>query len=133
MGIVDTMIHEAKVHNAKKVKEIYLKIGEMSNIDSQILVGAIEDLKDPNLMDDLKVYATIEKNRFKCRNCGREWNFSEIEKNIEKINVDGDTPLHYLPDSAQIFIECPYCGSHEFDMYGETGVVIEKIVLEVNE
>ncbi len=31
---IDTVLKDAKENNAKKVKEIYLKIGEISNIDS---------------------------------------------------------------------------------------------------
>ncbi len=53
--------------------------------------------------------------------------------NLIPLNEDGDNALHYLPESAPIFIKCPVCHSHDVDVLGGKGVKIKRVVLEVKD
>ena len=132
-GIIESVIEEYNKNNAVKIIKIEIEVGEISQIETDTLREALETLKQETVMKDCEIVIEIEKTKLKCKNCGYIWDFEETKEKLEPVNKNGDNPVHYLPESVAVFINCPHCKSPDLEVIGGRGVKINKIVMEVND
>lgn len=111
----------AEKEGLKEVKEVKIKVGELQQIELDILEFALSQLKLPKLKN-AKIRITIEKAELKCRVCGYQWIFSK-----EKLDKDSAEAIHFIPEIAHTYMKCPKCGSPDFEVLLGRGVWLESI------
>lgn len=123
-AVVESVLEIAKKEGLTSVKEIYLSLGELQNIERDIFEFALGNLMEKdNIFKDAKVNIKIEKTLFRCRACGEEWDLKETG------GLDRDTreAIHFLPEISHSFIRCPRCGSPDFDVVKGRGLTIDSV------
>jgi len=111
----------AEKEGLKEVTEVKIKVGELQQIELDILDFALSQLK-PHNFKDAKFSIEVVKAELKCRVCGHKWFF-------RKEGLDNSTAeaIHFVPEVAHTYIKCPKCGSPDFEMLQGRGVWLESI------
>lgn len=111
----------AEEEGLRKVTEVKLKVGELQNLELDLLDFAFSQLK-PLKFKNAKLSVEMEKAEFKCRNCGTKWLF-------KRNDLDSNTSeaIHFLPETVHTYIKCPKCGSPDFEILHGRGVLLESI------
>ena len=111
----------AEKERLQEVTEVKLKIGELQQIEHEILEFAFSQLKTAKFKNT-KFDIEVVKAELKCRVCGYKWIF-------EKENMDTSTAeaIHFLPEIAHTYIKCLKCGSPDFEILEGRGIWIESV------
>ncbi len=125
-----------KIAEEKKVqvKGVDIVVGELSQIDLEILRDALNTLFKEELGWSIDVRIEVEKAKLKCNTCGYEFGFNEVWKQIKEVfcqdlepGEECENPIHYVPELASSFIKCPKCGSPDLEIISGRGVWIKSI------
>ena len=111
----------AEKEKLKEVREVHIKIGELQQIERDILRFALSQLKQ-SAFKNVKFHITKAKTTLKCRVCGETWLFKE--KKLDKRTAEA---IHFVPEVAHAYIKCPKCGSPDFEICQGRGIWIENI------
>jgi hydrogenase nickel incorporation protein HypA/HybF len=111
----------ARKEGLKEIREVKIKVGELQQIELDILDFALSQLK-PAKFKDAKFSIEVAKAELKCRFCGYKWTFRE-----EEMNEDAAEAIHFVPEIAHTYIKCPKCGSPDFEILKGRGVWLESI------
>jgi hydrogenase nickel incorporation protein HypA/HybF len=111
----------AEKEGLSEVTEVKIKVGELQQIEREILEFAFSQLKSSKFKD-AKFTIEIAKAEFKCRACGKKWLFSS-----EKLDEETAEAIHFVPEVAHTYIKCPKCGSPDFEILEGRGVWLESI------
>ncbi|MBN1682525.1 hydrogenase nickel incorporation protein HypA [Candidatus Bathyarchaeota archaeon] len=120
-GIISTADKFAKENNITSITEIHIMIGELQQVEHDIVEFALEQLRTP-LMKNTKFIIKAIPAKFKCRNCGHEWTFITGD-----FTEDVSEAIHFVPEMAHVFIKCPNCGSPDFEVSEGRGVWLQSI------
>lgn len=139
-GIYRAVLEFAESHNVKKILEVEIKVGELMQLDLELMKEAIVTLAQGSIMEGAKIEFSVEKAEFRCEKCGYEWNFETAKKEIKRrISKDKlikdeagslDLPLHYIPDLVYALAICPRCGSSNILVTSGRDVKIQKIMVK---
>jgi len=116
----------------KKVLKVTLLVPQFSFLDLDLLKDAFNELKKENpVTETAELQVRIAEPIFKCRNCGKEFKLSDVERQLNDVrNSYGEEyPLHLMPELFPTFLKCPYCGSHDIEAKGQE-MYIENVVVE---
>ena len=116
----------------KKVLKVTLVVPQFSFLDLDLLKEAFNELRKENpVTETTELQVKIAEPTFKCRNCGKEFKLSDVEKQLDDVrNSYGEEyPLHLMPELFPTFLKCPYCGSHDIEAKGQE-IYIENVVIE---
>ncbi len=123
-SVIDAVINIEKEEELPSITEVVVGIGELQDIDIDIFKQAISDIKLNTPLNKARfVYKTIPA-FLKCNNCGHKWPY---KKSIEHLSEEERENIHFVPETAHIYIHCPVCGSMDFEMIEGRGVFIEEI------
>jgi len=111
----------AEKEKLKEIKEATIKVGELQQIEQDILRFALSQLK-PKSFKNVKFYITKAKTTLKCRACGNTWLFRK-----DKLDEAIAEAIHFVPEVAHAYIKCPKCGSPDFEISEGRGVWLENI------
>ena len=111
----------AEKEGLKKVTEVKIKVGELQQIELDILEFALSQLK-PAKFKNARFSIKIAKTELKCRVCGYKWFFRK-----EKLDESTAEAIHFIPEIAHTYIKCPKCGSPDFEILEGRGVWLESI------
>jgi hydrogenase nickel incorporation protein HypA/HybF len=111
----------AKKEKLKEVKEVTVKVGELQQVEKEILLFALSQLKPPNFKDT-EFHLTKAKATLKCRACGNVWVFSK-----KRLSEEAAEAIHFVPEVAHTYIKCPNCGSPDFEIAKGRGIWLENI------
>ncbi len=120
-GVVSTAIKIAREEGLNEITEVVVKIGELQQVEHDVLNFAFEQLRKPIMKDARFVLETIPA-RLKCRVCGEEWRFSP-----EELNREVSEAIHFVPEVAHVYIKCPGCGSPDFEVVEGRGIILASI------
>jgi hydrogenase nickel incorporation protein HypA/HybF len=120
-AVISATSQIAKKEGMKEVTEINIKVGELQQIELDILEFALSQLK-PAKFKNAQITIKIEKAELKCRICGHQWVFSK-----EKLDKDSAEAIHFVPEIAHTYIKCPKCGSPDFEVLQGRSVWLESI------
>ena len=126
-GVISTATKFARENNLTKVTEVVVMIGELQQVEHDVLEFAFEQLKTP-LFEEAKFVLKSQEAKFKCRNCGNEWTF-QSQGMTEKVSE----AIHFVPEMAHVYIKCPKCGSPDFEVSQGRGVWLATITGEKDE
>lgn len=111
----------AEKEGLREVKEVKIRVGELQQIELDILEFALSQLK-PAKFKDAKFSIEVAKAELKCRVCGHKWFFGK-----EKLDESTAEAIHFVPEVAHTYIKCPKCGSPDFEILAGRGVWLESI------
>ncbi len=111
----------AEQEKLKEVTEVTIKVGELQQIEPPILRFALTQLK-PELFKHAKFRILKAKSTLKCRACNTTWQF-----NLKKLDKATAEAIHFVPEASHSFINCPKCGSPDFEIVTGRGVWLEDI------
>ncbi len=126
-GILKTALEFAKEHNARSVKEVRIVLGELQDIEQEIVEFALNEMKKGTIAEDAEFKFEDEEAEFKCRNCGTVWKLKDVSEGLSgEVRED----IHFVPDVVHAFLSCPECGSRDFEVVKGRGIYISQIILE---
>jgi len=111
----------AEKEKLKEITEVTIKIGELQQVEPQILRFALSQMKT-EIFKNAKFRILKAKSTLKCRVCGTTWQF-----NLKKLDKTTAEAIHFVPEVAHTFIKCPKCGSPDFEIGRGRGVWLENI------
>jgi hydrogenase nickel incorporation protein HypA/HybF len=120
-GVITTAQKFAEENDLTKVTEVIIMIGELQQIDHDILEFTFEQLKT-ELFKDAKFILKTQPAMFKCRACGNEWNFE-----AQGLTEDISEAIHFVPEMAHVYIKCTECKSPDFEVSQGRGVWLATI------
>jgi hydrogenase nickel incorporation protein HypA/HybF len=120
-GVISTATRFAEENGLSKVTEVIVVLGELQQVDHEVLKFAFEQLKTP-LFKNATFVLKSQPAKFRCRQCGHEWDFS-----VEKMTDDISEAIHFVPEMAHVYIKCSNCGSPDFEVVEGRGVWLQTI------
>lgn len=122
-SVVNTVLKYKNEKKLLKVNKVLIKIGKLQQIEKDIFNSALDEISK---MKNIKCEFAIEEENavFKCRICGKDWNF---EEGVKGLNEDESEYVHFIPDIIRVYSKCPKCGSPDFEVERGRGVWIEYI------
>lgn len=126
-GVISTATKFARENNLTKVTEVVVMIGELQQVEHDVLEFAFEQLKTP-LFEEARFVLKSQEAKFKCRNCGNEWTFHS-----QGMTEEVSEAIHFVPEMAHVYIKCPKCGSPDFEVSQGRGVWLATITGEKDE
>ncbi len=126
-GVISTATKFAVENNLTRVTEVVIMIGELQQVEHDVLEFAFEQLKTP-LFKDAQFILKAQPAKFKCRNCGKEWTFD-----VQGMTEDVSEAIHFVPEMAHVYLKCSECGSPDFEVVEGRGVWLATIKGEKDE
>ncbi len=120
-AVISTVSQIAEKEDLKEVAEVEIKVGELQQIELNILEFALSQLKTLKLKN-VKFHIKTVKAELKCRVCGHKWIFRK-----EKMNEEVAEAIHFVPEIAHTYIRCPKCGSPDFEILKGRGIWLESV------
>lgn len=120
-AIIAAASEVAEKERLKEVKEVNIRVGELQQIELDILDFALSQLK-PARFKNARFSIRIVKAKLKCRVCGYEWSFEK-----EKLDKDISEAIHFVPEVAHAYIKCSKCGSPDFEILHGRELWLESI------
>ena len=111
----------AEKENFKEVTEVTVKVGELQQVEPDILRFALSQMKT-EIFKKAKFHILKAKSKLKCRVCGTVWQFS-----LKKLDKATAEAIHFIPEVAHTYVKCPKCGSPDFEIVSGRGVWLENI------
>ena len=120
-AVLLTVSKIAEKEGLREVREVKIKIGELQQIELEILEFALSQLKTSKFKKT-EFSIEIAKAELECRVCGYHWDFIK-----EELDEDTKEAIHFVPEIAHAYIRCPKCGSPDFEILHGRGIWIESI------
>lgn len=120
-AVISTVSQIAEKEGLKEVAEVEIKVGELQQIELDILEFALSQLKTSKLKN-VKFHIRTVKAELKCRICGHKWTFGK-----EKMNEEIAEAIHFVPEIAHTYVKCPKCGSPDFEILKGRGIWLESV------
>lgn len=120
-AVISTVSQIAEKEGLKEVAEVKIEVGELQQIELDILEFALSQLKTPELKKAKFNIQTV-KAELKCRVCGHKWIFDK-----EKMNEETAEAIHFVPEIAHTYIKCSECGSPDFEIRKGRGIWLKSI------
>ena len=111
----------AEKEKLKEVTEVAIKVGELQQVEPDILRFALSQMKS-QIFKNAKFRISKAKTTLKCRVCGATWQF-----NLKKLDKNTAEAIHFVPEVAHTYIKCPKCCSPDFEIVNGRGVWLENI------
>jgi hydrogenase nickel incorporation protein HypA/HybF len=123
-AVISTILTLAKEKGAKEIAETKIKIGNLQQIEADILTTAFRELVKNTQLEKTEIKLEVEEAYLKCKVCGIEWNFKDA---MSTLKGEESEAIHFVPELAHAFIRCPRCGSPDFEVTRGRGIWIEYI------
>ncbi len=120
-AVIATTGDIATKEKLKQVNEVTIRIGELQQVEREIFVFALKQLKPPSFKKT-QFHIAKGKTKLKCRACGNFWFFQR-----SKLSTEIAEAIHFVPEVAHTYIKCPRCGSPDFEIIEGRGVWIENV------
>lgn len=120
-GVVSTATRIAEEEGMEEVTEVTVRIGELQQVDREILEFALEQQRTP-LMRNARFILDSIPGKLRCRVCGWEWLFDP-----EDLGEEVSEAIHFVPEVAHVYLKCPECGSPDFEVVEGRGVWLASI------
>ena len=120
-AVISTASQIAEKEGITEITEVRIKVGELQQIELNILEFALSQLKTSKFE---KANFNVEtlKAKLKCRVCGRQWIYCR-----ETLGEDAAEAVHFVPEIAHTYIKCSKCGSPDFEILQGRGIWLESI------
>jgi hydrogenase nickel incorporation protein HypA/HybF len=120
-AVITTATQIATKEKLKQITEVTVSVGELQQVELDILKFAFQQLKPANFKN-AKFHITRTKTTLQCRACGNTWLFAK-----QKLDKNTAEAIHFVPEVAHTYIKCPKCGSPDFEITEGRGVWLKNI------
>lgn len=120
-AVISTASQIAQKEKLREVTEVKIRVGELQQIELDILEFALSQLKTPEFRN-VEFKTETVKAELKCRVCQNSWTFEK-----EKMGDQTAEAIHFVPEIAHAYVRCPKCGSPDFNVLQGRGVWLESI------
>jgi hydrogenase nickel incorporation protein HypA/HybF len=120
-GVVKTADKFAEDQGIEEITEVKIMIGELQQIEHDIIEFALDQLRTPRMKNAKFVIETVSAG-FKCRKCNQEWKLE-----TGKLDEETGEAIHFIPEMAHVYLKCPNCGSPDFEVTEGRGVWLASI------
>jgi len=120
-GVIAAALKVAVKGSIKEITEVIVDIGELQQVEHDVLVFALNILKTSEMKAARFVLRSISA-KMRCRACGEEWSFSP-----EELEEEVSEAIHFVPEVAHVYIKCPRCGSPDFEVVEGRGVWLAQV------
>lgn len=120
-AVISAASRIAEKESLNEVTEVKIKIGELQQIEPDILEFALSQLKTPQLRNAEFKLETV-KAELECRVCQHRWTFGREDMDDQTAEA-----IHFVPEIAHTYVKCPKCGSPDFNILQGRGVWLESI------
>ena len=120
-GVVSTVKRIAEEEELEEVTEVAIKIGELQQVEHEVLRFALDQMRTP-IMRNVKFVLESVKAKLKCRVCGEGWRFS-----TDALGEEVSEAIHFVPEIAHVYLKCPRCGSPDFEVVEGRGVWLASV------
>jgi hydrogenase nickel incorporation protein HypA/HybF len=120
-GVIATATRFAEQNGLTEVTEVVVIVGELQQVEHEVLQFAFQQLKTP-LFRNAEFVLRPQPAKFRCRNCGHEWSFTS-----EGMTEEVSEAIHFVPEMAHVYIKCSECGSPDFEVVEGRGVWLATI------
>jgi len=120
-AVISTASQIAEKEGVKEVTEVKIKVGELQQIELDILEFALSQIKTSKF-ENAKFAIETTRAELRCRVCENQWVFDK-----EKLDADTAEAIHFVPEIAHTYIKCPKCGSPDFEILKGRGIWLESI------
>lgn len=108
-GLFETLLDQARAHNAREITRVRLKVGLLSGIVPELLESAFDMYKKGTLAEKAGLDIDIVPLLVRCRTCGAESRREDF------------------------CLACPACTSADLQVVQGTEIFLEKIELEIDD
>ncbi len=115
-GVIKTADKFAEEQGMEEVTEVRIAIGELQQIEHEIIEFALDQMRTPRMKNAKFVIETVTAT-FKCRKCGHEWKLD-----TGKLDEETGEAIHFVPEMAHVYLKCPNCESPDFEVTEGRGV-----------
>lgn len=125
-AVITTALREARREGIERIHLIEVRIGELQRIQADSFEFALREVlpaREPRLAGT-RLVLKIEPARFRCRPCSHEFTLAEAGG---PQGDDESEAIHFIPELAHAFLECPGCHSPDFELLQGRGVSIGSI------
>ena len=120
-AVISSATEIAEKEGLREVTEVKITVGELQQIEIDILEFALSQLKTGKL-GKTRFEIETTKGKLKCRVCDHRWFFGE-----ENIDEETTEAIHFVPEIAYMCIRCPKYGSPDFEIMQGRGVWLERV------
>jgi len=115
-AVISAACGAAEKEGFREVTEVRIRVGELQQIEPDVLVFALQQMKKGKL-ESAEFRIEEARARLKCRVCGHTWIFDK--KKLDESVVEA---IHFVPEVAHAYVKCPRCGSPDFEVVEGRGV-----------
>ncbi|KAA3606051.1 MAG: hydrogenase nickel insertion protein HypA [Planctomycetota bacterium] len=125
-GVVATALQTAEQEGFQRLTEVVVKIGELQNIKLEVFQQALEAVipAQESLLQGTEFRLELIPTQLCCRACGHGFSVSEGKT---ELSPDEAEAIHFLPELAHGFLQCPNCQSPDFQVVDGRGVRLESV------
>lgn len=120
-AVISAATETAEKEGLSKITEVRIRIGELQQIEQDILEFALSQLKTVKF-GNAKFKIEKMSAKLKCRACSHVWIFSK-----EKLDKQTAEAIHFVPEIAHAYVKCPKCGSPDFEILEGRGIWLQSI------
>ncbi|MBS7621883.1 hydrogenase nickel incorporation protein HypA [Candidatus Bathyarchaeota archaeon] len=120
-AIISSVSQIAEKEGLKEVREVKIKVGELQQVEVEILEFALSELKMDKLKN-AKFFIEAVRAELKCRVCEHKWSFSR-----NRLDKESAEAIHFVPETVHAYIKCPRCDSPDFEILQGRGVWLESV------
>lgn len=125
-AVITTALREAEKEGIERIKRIEVHVGELQRIKADTFEFALREVlpkREPRLAET-EMVLVVDRAEFRCRPCSHSFGLAEAGGPQGK---DETEAIHFIPELAHAFLECPNCKSPDFELTQGRGVSISSI------
>ena len=125
-AVVSTVERLYQENGRKRILSVRVLIGELQHIEMEVFSTGLQNLLSDRPFGSEVFQFETEKASFRCNACGNAW----LLEQYPELGEDELEAIHFLPETAHVYMRCPSCGSPDFALEKGRGVTIQSIDLQ---
>jgi len=125
-AVVHAALDVASQNGLSRLTRIVVRIGELQSIEREVFTFALREVipvSEPRIAA-VRVELEHEPARFRCRRCDRDFGLAETPGPADE---DESEAIHFIPELAHAFLQCPSCQSPDFEVTAGRGIALGEI------
>jgi hydrogenase nickel incorporation protein HypA/HybF len=126
-AVIRTALEVAEDRGLRRVTRLGVRVGELQRIDREAFRFCLDELRaasEPTLLAGAEIAVATEPARFACRGCELQFGLADTRGADEEREAEA---IHFIPELAHAFLDCPRCHSPDFDVTEGRGVSIDAL------
>jgi hydrogenase nickel incorporation protein HypA/HybF len=126
-GVMATAVNLAR-QEGRPLRRIIVKVGQLQQIEADLLRECLHEVRpaDEPLVAAMQLQLDIEPAGFACRGCAHEYGLADLANPPDANQLEA---IHFVPELAHSYIQCPQCSSPDFAVVSGRGVWLEGVEL----